>query len=92
MAHSTLVSVSLDVGLNAIGRVAKRTIAVDAMVAGFALEGSSERRKIVDGFVDGHESVTGVDEACVGNAIGTEVPIRAIEALVTYTVDVLIQC
>jgi hypothetical protein len=34
VADSTLVSVSLDVGLNTVAGIAKRTIAVDAVMTG----------------------------------------------------------
>ena len=33
VTHGALVAVSLDIGLNAIARVAKRTVTIDAMMA-----------------------------------------------------------
>lgn len=89
MANSTLVSVTLDVGLNTIALVAKRTITIDAVMTGLAGEGSGQRCKIVKGFIDWYESVAGVDEVGIGDASCTEVPIRAVKALVTNTIDVL---
>lgn len=38
-----------------------------------------------DGIVDGHESVLGVDSSRERNALGAQIPIRAIQALVTNT-------
>ena len=89
MANSTLVSVTLNVGLNTIALVAKRTITVDAVMTGLASEGSGQRCKIVEGFVDWYKSVAGVDEVGIGDAGCTEVPIRAVKALVTNAIDVL---
>jgi hypothetical protein len=89
VADGTLVSVSLDIGLNSVARVAKRTIAVDAVMTGLACERSRQRCEIVEGFIDWHKSVAGVDEASIGNAGCAEVPIRAVEALVANTVDIL---
>jgi hypothetical protein len=89
VAHSTLISVSLNVGLNAVALVAERAITVDAMMTGLAGESSGQRCKIVEGFVDWYESVAGVDEVCIGDACSTEVPVRAVEALVTNTINVL---
>jgi hypothetical protein len=89
VTDSALISVSLDVGLNTIALVAKRTITVDAVMTGLAGERSGQRCGIVEGFVDRYESVTGVDEIGTGDASCTEVPIRAVEALVTDTIDVL---
>jgi hypothetical protein len=90
VTDSALISVSLDVGLNTIALVAKRTITVDAVVTGLAGERSGQRCEIVEGFVDWYESVAGVDEVSIGDARCTKVPIRAIEALVTNTIDVLL--
>lgn len=37
--------------------------------------------------VDWDESVTWVDEVCVDDAVGAVIPVRAVETLVTYTID-----
>jgi hypothetical protein len=92
VTDSALISVSLDVGLNTIALVAKRTITVDAVMTGLAGERSGQRCEIVEGFVDWYKSVAGVDEVGIGDARCTEVPIRAVEALVTDTIDVLFVC
>jgi hypothetical protein len=42
MANSTLVAVTLDVGLNTISLVAKRAVTVDAVMAGLAGERSRQ--------------------------------------------------
>jgi hypothetical protein len=78
--------------LNSIARVAKRAVTVDAVVTGLAGERPSQRCKIVEGFVDWHKAVAGVDEASIGDASCAKVPIRAVEALVTNTVDILFHC
>ena len=89
MTDSAFITVSLDVRLNTIALVAKRTITVDAVMTGLAGERSGQRCEIVEGFVDWYKSVAGVDEVGIGDARCTEVPIRAVEALVTDTIDVL---
>jgi hypothetical protein len=89
VTDSAFITVSLDVRLNTIALVAKRTITVDAVMTGLVSERSGQRCEIVEGFIDWYESVAGVDEVGIGDASCTEVPIRAVEALVTYTIDVL---
>jgi hypothetical protein len=46
--------------------------------------------EVIKGFVDGDESVTGVDECSIWLACRAEVPIRAIKTLVANTVDILV--
>jgi hypothetical protein len=90
MTHSALVSVSLDIRLNTITRIAERSITIDSVMASLGNERSGQGCKIIERFVDRHESVAGVDKASIGDASSTEVPIWAVEALVTDTINVLI--
>jgi hypothetical protein len=76
--------------LNAIALVAKRTVTVDTVMTSLSSEGSGQGCKIIEGFVDWYKSVAGVDEVSIGNARCAEVPVRAVKALVTNTVNVLI--
>jgi hypothetical protein len=90
MAHGTFVSIALDISLDNISRVAKRSVAIDAVVTGLACVGSRHRcGGVTERFVDWHKPVTGMNEICVGNASSAEVPIWAIKALVAHTVDIL---
>jgi hypothetical protein len=91
VAHGTLVSIALDISLNNIGRVAKRSVAIDAVVTGLACVGSRHRcGSVIERFVNWHESVTRMNETCVGNAGSAEVPIWAVKALVADTIDILV--
>jgi hypothetical protein len=90
VAHGTLVSITLDISLNNIARVAKRSVAIDAVVTGLACVGSRHRSGVIERFVNWHESVTRMNETCVGNAGSAEVPIWAIKALVADTIDILV--
>jgi hypothetical protein len=90
MADSTLVSITLDIRLSTIGTVAKRSITVDAMVTSLGSIRSRHGCDIVEGFVDGYEAMASMDEASIDVAGWAEVPVWAIKALVTNTVDVLV--
>lgn len=90
VADSALVSVSLNIGLNTVARVAKRTITIDAVMTGLADKRSGQRSWIAEGLVDGYESVAGMDEASIGDASCAEVPIRAVKAFMTNAVDILV--
>ena len=50
---------------------------------------SKTRGKIIEGFIDRYKSVAGMDEAGIDNASRAEIPVWAVEALVTNTIDVL---
>jgi len=76
--------------LDAISGVAKRTIAVDAVVPGLAAVRSGKSRGIMERLVDRNKSVSGMDEVGILEASSTEVPIRAVQTLVANTVDVLV--
>lgn len=54
-------------------------------MTGLAGVRSGQRCNVAERFIDWHESVTGVDEVGIGNASSTEVPIRAVKALVANT-------
>jgi hypothetical protein len=60
------------------------------VVTGLAGESSGQRCTIAEGLVEWHESVAGVNEVGIRNASCTEVPIRAVKALVADTINVLI--
>jgi hypothetical protein len=89
VANSALVPIAFDIRLDTVVRVAERTIAVNAVVAGLVAEVSGESSKVVERLIDGDESVARVDKAGVCNASLAEVPIWAVEALVANTIDVL---
>jgi hypothetical protein len=90
VADSALVTVSLDERLSAVARVAKWPVTVYAMVASLVDEGTGQRCMIVKRFIDRHKSVTGVDEAGVGNASRAVIPVRAVETLVANTENGLV--
>jgi len=90
VADSTLVSITLDISLNPVIVVAKRTIAVDAMVTSLAVVSARYGSDIVERLVDRDEAVAWVDKVGIWNADGAKVPIWAVEALMPDTIDVLI--
>jgi hypothetical protein len=90
VADSALVSITLDICLNTVALAAKRTITIDTVVTSLAAVRSRQSDGIMEGLVDRDKSVTRVDEARVDNAICAEVPIWAIEALVTDTIDIFV--
>jgi hypothetical protein len=92
VADCALVSVTLDEGLNSVCGIAEWSIAVDAVVASLRGVRSGQNGEIVEWFVDRNESVTKVDEVSIWVACGAEIPIWAVEALVTNTVDILSRC
>jgi len=77
VADSALVAVTLDPKATLRLAGTQRAIATDAIVNGRARV--MEHR---NGFVDGCETVGGVDEMSRLNAFGAVVPVRAVEALV----------
>jgi len=83
IADGALVADTLDVGRSSLV-LAKRAIAVDAVVA---LVGDA---RLGYRLIDGHEAVHGVVEASTLDALGAVIPVRAVQALVTHTVDVLV--
>jgi len=90
MADSTLVSVASDVCLlKSSGGIAQRTITVDAVVASLGLRALVNGGGIKKGFVNGYKTMPGMNEGRISNAGRAEIPIGAIEALVTNTIDVL---
>ena len=89
MADSALVPVALDISLDGITCVAQRTVAVDAMVARPAAVRPRHCRKVIKRLVNGNESVAWMDEASIWHASRAKVPIWAVEALVSHTINVL---
>jgi hypothetical protein len=90
VADSALVSITLDVCLSTIALIAKRAVTVDTVVASLAAVWSRQGGNVVERLVNGHKSVARVDEAGVDDATCAEVPVWAVEALVTNTIDVLL--
>jgi hypothetical protein len=90
VAYSTLVSVTLDISLEVVALVAKRTVTVDANVTSLAAIGTRNGRKIVEWLVNRDEAVAWVDEVGIWHADRAEIPIGAIEALMSDTIDVFI--
>jgi hypothetical protein len=84
VTYGTLVAVS-----NNIRRLVATewSVAVDAIVASLSKLSSTG---IADWFIDGNEAMSGVDEAGIDNTCRAIVPVRAVEALVTDTKDVLL--
>lgn len=64
--------------------LAKRTVAVDANVA------SVSHVWLRDGIVDGGKTVSWMDMPSALDTVGTKIPIRAVETLVTYAEDCLV--
>jgi hypothetical protein len=83
MADSTLVSDAFNVG-KPILVFAERTITEDAVVAIAAAYRLSQR------LIDGNEAVRRVDELGALDALGAEVPVGAVQALVAHTVNELL--
>jgi hypothetical protein len=91
VADGTLVTISLDICGRALAIiVAKRAIAVDAVVACFVTVGVRQSLDIIERFVDGNESMARMNETGIGNASRAEIPIWAIETFVTNTIDILV--
>lgn len=83
MAHGTLVSSAFDIRY-AVLVLAERTVTVDTIVAVAAAH------RLRKGLVNGNESVSGVDELGALDALGAEVPVGAVQALVAHAVDELL--
>jgi hypothetical protein len=88
VADGALVPVSLDIGLGAI--LAKRAVAVNTVVACLATVQSRQSCSVCERLVDWYEAVSRMNEVGIRNAGRAEVPVWAVEALVTNTIDVLI--
>jgi len=87
VADCALVAVADDVSGALAGRRAERTIATDADV-GRAVEGADASVGCqLQGLIDRHEAVARVDEAAVLVAGRAVVPVRAVQALVTDSLD-----
>jgi hypothetical protein len=78
MANGTLVT---DTGNVFALILAKWSVAVDANVTGMS------HVWLRDGIVDGGKAVSWMNMSSTLDAIGAKVPIRAVETLVTYSVD-----
>jgi hypothetical protein len=83
VADGALVADTLNVG-SIILVLAQRAIAVDPAVAG------SPGRAHREGIVNGDEAVMRVRRAGLLDALGAVVPVRAVQALVADTIDVLV--
>ncbi len=84
VTYCTLVAVSNDVRRLV---ATKRSITVDAIVAGLAKLSST---RVANWFIDGNEAMSGMDEVRINNACRAIVPVGAVKALVTDTKDVLL--
>ena len=82
VADGALVADTSDIGFLRLG-TAQRTVTVDTIMA------HSFRGRDIDGLVKWSESVAGMNIFGVQNAAGAEVPIRAVQAFVADTVDML---
>lgn len=65
ITDSTLVSITLDVGLRPTVGIAKRTITIDAVVTSLASAVSGDCGSIKKSLVDGDESMLGVNETSI---------------------------
>lgn len=83
MADDTLVSHTLNVRLVRLA-LAKRTIAVDAMVR------DGRCRTALEVLVDGSEAVAGVSVTSILVAFAAVVKVRTVETLVSHTMDHLV--
>jgi hypothetical protein len=88
VTDSALVSITLNICLRTIA--AERTITIDAVVACLAAVRSRQSNDVVERLIDGDKSVARMDETGVDNANWAEVPIWAVEALVTNSIYVLV--
>jgi len=89
VADGTLISVALNVCLGSACTGTERTITVDAVVASLSSAVFRQCGRIEKSLVDWDKSVLRVNEARIDDACGAVIPIWAIEALVTDTIDVL---
>jgi hypothetical protein len=80
MADSTLVADALNVG-NVLLVPTQGTVAVDTIVAVTTVKRLGQR------LIDGHKAMARVDVLGAFNAVGAIVPVWAVQALVTDTID-----
>src|SRR5579862_1042225 len=85
IAHGTLVPIPDDVRPS-IFVLTERPIAIDTVVFPAESYGSFDR------FVDGYEAVSWVYVASIRDALRAVIPVRAVEALVTNSIDRLRRC
>ena len=83
MTYSTLVASTFNVRWVLL-LFAKRSITVDSIVT------NSARNRLGEGFVNRHEAVARVNIFRTFDAFRAEVPVRAIQALMAYSVDELL--
>lgn len=81
-AHCTLVSIPDDILCVVL---AQRTVTVDIVVNSGALAGAGDR------LVERNEPMAWMASLSAYNAGGTEVPVRTVQALVTSTIDSLLE-
>jgi small basic protein len=87
MADCTLVTVAS----NIVGLVdTKRTITVDSVMGRLASKRTKSAGSIVDWLVEGNESMAWMDELGIWHASSAIIPIWAIQALVSDTIDIAI--
>jgi hypothetical protein len=89
VTNGALVSVTSDECVGGSANRTERAITADTNVNSPNLAGILMFSKR---FVHGNESVIGMDEACIHNAISAVVPVRAVKTLVANTVDELLLC
>lgn len=89
VADGTFEAIASDVALTPI-IVAKRSIAIDAVVTRFAMKDTSETGKVTQSLINRHKSMLRMNGICVWETCRTEIPIRAVQALVADSIDVLV--
>jgi hypothetical protein len=91
MADGTLVAISNNVRVvGFVGGIAKRSITVDFVMCDSVTVCHERLVDITKRFIDWYKSMAWVDKSSVDDAGSAVVPIRAVETLVSDTVDVLI--